>query len=94
MNQPELDLFHAVVLDLKEGRHPGNRVKVPLLRQATIMKRNRTGFFNIKHAVCHHHHADTVSQPSLRFEAGFQPGQLLMSVCHRVIGLSVDADLL
>lgn len=54
MNQGELDLFHAVVQDLKDGKHPGNRIKVPLIRQATIMKRNRAGFFNIRHAVsCH-----------------------------------------
>eukprot|EP00892_Ulva_mutabilis_P008199 jgi/Ulvmu1/5751/UM025_0005.1 len=50
MNQGELDLFHAVVQDLKDGRHPGNRITVPLIRQATIMKRNRAGFFNIRHA--------------------------------------------
>lgn len=52
MNQGELDLFHAVVEDLKDGKHPGNRIRVPLIRQATIMKRNRAGFFNIRHAVC------------------------------------------
>lgn len=54
MNQGELDLFHAVVQDLKDGKHPGNRIRVPLIRQATIMKRNRAGFFNIRHAVSTH----------------------------------------
>ena len=51
VNQAEVDLFHAVVMDLKEGRHPGNRISVPLLRQATIMKRNRAGFYSLRHAV-------------------------------------------
>lgn len=50
-NHSELDLFHAVVADLKESKHPGNRISVPLIRQATITKRNRAGFFNFKHAV-------------------------------------------
>lgn len=50
-NHSELDLFHAVVSDLKDGRHPGNRISVPMIRQATIMKRNRAGFYTIRHAV-------------------------------------------
>ena len=50
-NHSELDLFHAVVTDLKARKHPGNRISVPLIRQATITKRNRAGFFIFKHAV-------------------------------------------
>ena len=50
-NTAELDLFHAVVSDLRQGKHPGNRISVPLLRQGTLMKRQRTGFFSLKHAV-------------------------------------------
>lgn len=50
-NNSELDLFHAVVSDLQARKHPGNRITMPLIRQATIMKRNRAGFYNLRHAV-------------------------------------------
>lgn len=50
-NRDELTLFQAVVKDLQMGKHPGNRISVPIVRQGSVMKRNRTGFYNIRHAV-------------------------------------------
>lgn len=64
-NQTEVDLFHAVVSDLRVGKHPGNRISVPLIRQATIMKRNRAGFYSIRHAVRLSIMVAAVSAPTL-----------------------------
>jgi hypothetical protein len=75
-NNSELDLFHAVVSDLQAGRHPGNRISVPMIRQATIMKRNRAGFYTIRHAV-----RRPPTRASLDFQCVHSAQSIVFTVC-------------